>query len=187
MTTHSGTPNSGGLTTEQRAELLHLLSAICDEQSSDEQRARLESIVLGHDDARTVYVQYIHMHAAVVRCNLAAEPDEPRDSDLVDAIRDRSTGSALQRPSALRPLDSAAPGAQKRPPAGPNRRCWDSWRQASAVCSSCPILSRYSRCFGGSCWPRCRGPSWRSGLLRGGGRTRRTWRSNGAPLRPWGG
>ncbi|HEY1785843.1 MAG TPA: FecR domain-containing protein [Pirellulales bacterium] len=68
--------NPAKLTAEEWSELHRLVSAVCDGQADGALRARLEQLVLSHDEARAFYVQYIHMHAAVVRYNLSVEPGD---------------------------------------------------------------------------------------------------------------
>src|SRR5262245_16190134 len=50
---------------EHRTELLRLLSTLCDEQLSDADQSRLEEL-LGDEDARRLYLQYVDMHARLL-------------------------------------------------------------------------------------------------------------------------
>jgi hypothetical protein len=100
------------LTAEERSELHRLVSAVCDGQAGDEQRARLEALVLAHDEARAFYVQYIHMHAAVVRYNLSVDPGDIDPGDIDPGPGDHA--AAPLPPSALS-ADQPALGDQPSP------------------------------------------------------------------------
>src|SRR5262245_23242290 len=50
---------------ENRGELMQLLSALCDEQLSDSEHARLQEL-LADDEARRVYLQYVDMNARLL-------------------------------------------------------------------------------------------------------------------------
>ncbi len=49
----------------QHEELLSLLSVYCDAAIDDRAGARLETLLCGSDEARSVYVEYLHLHQAL--------------------------------------------------------------------------------------------------------------------------
>jgi hypothetical protein len=64
---------------ERLAELRALLEALCDESCTPEQVQRIEELVLSHPQAEAFYVQYMGLHADIVRRfgSLPADTGEP--------------------------------------------------------------------------------------------------------------
>src|SRR5437763_1456578 len=55
---------------EHRDELLRLLSGLCEEQLTEAEQGRLEEL-LGAEEARRLYLQYVDMHAHLLAGNAA--------------------------------------------------------------------------------------------------------------------
>ena len=49
----------------QHEELVQLLEALCENRLDGDQGPRLEEIVLGDEDARRVYLEYISLHGTL--------------------------------------------------------------------------------------------------------------------------
>lgn len=91
---------------QERQELLELLSSLCDDSLSVEQRARLE-VLLADEECRRVYVAYMNLHARLLT--------HPRwSAELVQ------------------PADGESPQSPATAPNPPSRRRW-KWYVAAAA------------------------------------------------------
>jgi hypothetical protein len=71
---------------ESRAELLHLLSALCDGALDEPGHARLEALLAQDAGARTLYLQYLDMHSRLlVRPDPAAE-EQPEEQPAAPRV-----------------------------------------------------------------------------------------------------
>jgi hypothetical protein len=96
------------MSSELRAELQRLLSALCDDDLDDAQRTRLQELLDGDVECRRTYLEYLDMHAHLI--------SQPRAAQTSPQAWPHS--SASPSPAVARPANEELPrhAAAPRPP-----------------------------------------------------------------------
>jgi hypothetical protein len=109
------------------AELRTLLEALCEEQITPEQMARLEDLVLSDPENEAFYIKFVHLHADLIREFAGVLPG------LGEGLRDVAARGVADAPP---PAPSGA--RQGRPLA--RVRLWLPWAVAAAACVALMIV-----------------------------------------------
>jgi ferric-dicitrate binding protein FerR (iron transport regulator) len=94
------------MSTERRSEVVELCEALCRDELSAEQQARLQELVKGDEELRRVYVRYLHMHVCLRRAfehgnEAATVANEPPGSSRREDSGDKPRRSLLLRGRSL--------------------------------------------------------------------------------------
>lgn len=106
---------------EVRQELQRLLSALCDNDLTDSQQARLEALLSGDEACRRMYLEYLDLHSALLARPAAASEPLPladvRPNRVPQALRYGLVATATLAASLLVQLFLARPPEAARPQA----------------------------------------------------------------------